>query len=366
VTVRDAGPLLIFFVLGLTAAISTVWLERAHVGAVGPDFEIPLLQRTLMAGRAVWFYLGKLLWPHPLMFTYPKWNIDSADLVAYVYLLGAVALVISLWRLRKRIGAGPLVATLYFGGTLLPALGFFNLYPLRYSPVADHFQYLASIGPITLIAALAVRATRTLPLSWRGAAAAGVLAVLAILTWRQCGTYSDEETLWKRTLDRNPTAWIAHNNLGAICAARDEVDAAVGHFTKAVTLNPHAPEIRNNFGMFLLKRGQVAEAEEHVRQAIRLDTRRDDAQSNLGVILLNQGKLEAAADQFARALRLNPYNVSARFNLGCTLSALGRWDEAIAHLQEAARLDPADVETREHLARALEQKARSAGGTRTP
>ena len=30
-------------------------------------------------------------------------------------------------------------------GTLFPALGFVNVFPFRYSFVADHFQYLASM-----------------------------------------------------------------------------------------------------------------------------------------------------------------------------------------------------------------------------
>ena len=65
----------------------------------------------------------------------------------------AVAAVIVLWCLRRRLGRGPLVAALFFGGTLFPALGFFDVYPMQYSFVADHFQYLASLGVLTLLAA---------------------------------------------------------------------------------------------------------------------------------------------------------------------------------------------------------------------
>jgi hypothetical protein len=34
-----------------------------------------------------------------------------------------------------------------------PVLGFFNVYYFRFSFVADHFQYLASMGPLALAAA---------------------------------------------------------------------------------------------------------------------------------------------------------------------------------------------------------------------
>ena len=40
-----------------------------------------------------------------------------------------------------------------FGVTLAPALGFVNVYPFKFSFVADHFQYLASIAVIALVAA---------------------------------------------------------------------------------------------------------------------------------------------------------------------------------------------------------------------
>ena len=50
-------------------------------------------------------------------------------------------------------GAGRWPGLLFFVGTLLPVLGFCNVFPFLYSYVADHFQYLASLGIITLAAA---------------------------------------------------------------------------------------------------------------------------------------------------------------------------------------------------------------------
>ena len=114
-----------------------------------------LLERCLIAGRALWFYLGKLVWPEPLIFIYPRWSIDAGAPWQYLYPLAALAVVAGLWLLRHRLGRGPLASWLFFGGTLLPALGFFDVYPMRYSFVADHFQYLASLGPIALAAGAA-------------------------------------------------------------------------------------------------------------------------------------------------------------------------------------------------------------------
>src|SRR5205085_235931 len=81
-----------------------------------------------------------------LMFFYPKWNPDPKIWYWWLAVVGVVAVIAALWSLRHRIGRGPLVAVLFFIGTMFPALGFISFFPMRYSLVADHFQYLAEIG----------------------------------------------------------------------------------------------------------------------------------------------------------------------------------------------------------------------------
>ncbi len=141
---RDIRRLSLFFVLGLVMALVTGMIEREHVGAAGREFQWTFAQRSAIAGRALWFYGFKLIWPAKLTFIYPKWT--DLGLGQVYWPVTAILVAVALFLLRKRIERGPLVAVLFFGGTLLPALGFINLYPMRYSYVADHFQYQASIG----------------------------------------------------------------------------------------------------------------------------------------------------------------------------------------------------------------------------
>src|SRR5262249_8394678 len=142
---------------GVALGLMTIWVEKHYVGAEGDEFTLTAVERVLIAGRALWFYAGKLLYPMDLTFIYRRWRLDPSDWRQYFFPGTAIAVPAALWLLRRRIGYGPLVAVAFFAGTLVPALGFFDVYPMRYSFVADHFQYLASIGLIALAAALGAR-----------------------------------------------------------------------------------------------------------------------------------------------------------------------------------------------------------------
>ncbi len=215
---KDVLPLLPFFLLGAVAGIFTAWVERTLIGAQGSAFAIPALERILIAGKAIWFYLGKLFWPANLIFIYPRWETSQAAAWQYLFPVAAFALVVALWALRRR-WRGPLAGLLFFVGTLFPVLGFFNVFPFIYSFVADHFQYLASLGIITLVAAGIAMLLKRLQL-WRRPAGYAIcvllLVTLATLTWRQSRMYTDIETLYNTTIDLNPTCWMAYNNRGNI------------------------------------------------------------------------------------------------------------------------------------------------------
>ncbi len=317
---RDLLPMLPLFALGAAAAGLTSWMEMHRVGAWGPEWNLSIPQRLLILGTAPAFYLGKLWWPNPLIFTYPRWSVERMSvirLLAPPALLGGVLL--GLWQWRRRIGRGVLVAAAYFLLTLLPALGLANVYPMRYSFVADHFQYLASIAPIALIAAALARGAESsrpaVRSMLRGLCAAGVLA-LGALTWRQCLMYRSAETLWRQTLADNPSAWMAHVNLGNLLASQGDLDGAESHYRQALVLKPDYAT----------------------------------AAQNLGVLAERRGDLVAAGDWYVRALDIYPehppgspgFRLRARFlySLGRVWALSGDLDRAAALYQEALEADP--------------------------
>jgi tetratricopeptide (TPR) repeat protein len=267
------------------------------------------------------------------------------------------AVVVGLWLARNRLGRGPLVAVLFFCGTLFPALGFVDVYPFRYSFVADHFQYLASIGLLAL--GLSVIAGRTAAWSraYRGAAhvaAAMLLVLLGIATWDQSRDYRDVESLWVATLRKNPQSWMAHNNLGKLVAGQDRLDEAIEHFRAAIRLRPDNDKAYHNLGVALSRQGRNGEALEAYSEAVRINPQNSGAQVNFGNVLAGMGRYEEAAAHYAAALRILPDSAEVHNNLANALAGQGRYDAAIEHYEAALRIDPDYAAARENLSVARE------------
>ena len=407
---EDVVPLLPLFALGIGAGLFTAWVERTQIGAAGAAFDLTIVERTLVAGRAVWFYLAKLLWPAELIFVYPRWEVSQQVWWQYAFPLGLVVLIAVLWALRHRSRA-PLAALLFFVGTLFPALGFLNVYPFIFSFVADHFQYLASLGIIALAAAgIAGAADRVRRLR---VAAIAIAVLLGLLTFQQSRHYVDAQTLHATTLRANPDAWMAHvnlgwlalralpdapppgepdphraeleraadhfrsalrikadipqahNNLGTVLMRLDRLEDAHAAYRQALSLRPDDPEVRHNLAMVLERMGRFEEAVPHAREAIRLDARKAGAHVTLGNVLQNLDSLEEAAAAYREAIRLDPADPAAHLNLGTALGRLGRTDEAMRELQEALRLQPDSLPARRNLGIALLRSGRTDEGLET-
>ncbi len=359
----DFRPLIPFFLLGLTMACVTAAIETQRVGASGPEWNFTVADRCLIAGRALWFYAGKLLWPHPLIFIYPRWEQMSFAqrpwLIAFP--LSALAVIAALFLLRRRIGRGPLVAALFFAGTLLPALGFFNLYPMRYSFVADHFQYHASIGLIVLAAAGLWRLGHV--------PSAAVIAILAILTWRQGGIYQNQLVLWTDTTQRNPGSWMAWGNLGDQYAdlsnrpdlepnVRDEDRAkARACYQRLRALAPDQPLAHLKWGIVKEYDGDLIAARDEFQEALRLAPTFTIAMNSMGLLLMRMNHPDQAMEYYRKAIALDPGYAEARVHYGDALLAGGDLDAAMAEYSQAAARRPDNVEAQFKLANLLLTRA---------
>jgi tetratricopeptide (TPR) repeat protein len=330
-----------FLVLGAGLGLVTVWWERYHQGTQGTLFSLGWLERILIASHAIWFYLGKLVWPVNLTFSYPRWTIHAADPLAYGWLVAGAGLGAAIYYARRYTGRGVAVAALYYVATLSPLLGFIMLYTFNFSFVADHYQYMASLGPIALAAggmttALGVwgKGKRCL----KAALGMALLLTLGVLTWRQCGMYADAETLWWATLARNPNSYLAHNNLGNVLFRKGRMDEAVEHYQKALAINPQYELAYNNLGLVLFRKGRVDEAIIQYQKALEIQPQYVEAHNNLGNALIQKGRVDEAITQFQQAIEIHSDYAKAHDNLGLALLQKGRVDEAIIHFQKSLEI----------------------------
>lgn len=360
---REAVRLAPFFAIGLTLASLTVWMEKVRVLAVGDEWDFSPLDRMLIAGRALWFYASKLAWPNPLIFFYPRWTIDDTQWWQYLYPVAAAVVLILLGGLRHRIGRGPLAAVLIFAGVLLPALGFFNVYPFRFSFVADHFQYHASIALIALAAAGIAWGAGRLNLRWGlPLAAIVILFPLAILAHQRTYVYRGLESLYEDTIAQNPTCWNAHHNLGIVLEGKADYEAAIMHHRAAVQLDPKQPRSRISLATALISTKRWDEAGEQLTAALSTQTDnydRSHALAYLGAVRMAQQRHDEGFAAYREALQIMPQNWTALSLLAPAQWSLGDKDAAIQTLREALRLKPQDAERQHQLGKMLLSRARS-------
>ena len=328
----DVAALAPLALISVVASVWTIWEQKFHAGASGQEWAQTWPERLIIAGRAIWFYLGKLIWPHPLIFIYPRWEINSSQLIAYLPLLAALTGLLALWLTRAKWSRSVFFAAAYYAVSLFPVLGFFSVYFFRYSFVSDHFQYLASMGPLALAGAGIVTAVGRLgelrklsradmnALQFSGdriatiglkslllpAISGTLLFMLVFLTWRQVAVYHDLVTLYTATLARNPGCWMAHYNLGIVLRDQGEMDQAITHYRHAVALRPNYAEAHYNLGRLLVQKGQLDDAVTHYEKALAINPADAETQNNLGVTLFGSGRVDEAIAHYQEALKIRP------------------------------------------------------------
>ena len=364
---KDAIPLAPFLLISALASGWTIWEQKFHASAVGPDWAQTWPERLIIAGRAIWFYLAKLFWPHPLIFIYPRWEIHSSQWMAYLPLLAATAGLVGLWLLPGKAARAAFFAAAYYVISLFPILGFFSVYFFRYSFVSDHFQYLASMGPLAFAGSAVTESFGRLVVAAslaRGAVflrlvlCSGLLLLLATLTWQQSAIYHDLVTLYTRTLADNPGCWMAHYNLGIALHDRGEADQAITHYRQAIALRPGYAEAHYNLGRLLAEKGESNDAINHYEAALALNSADAEAHNNLGATLFQAGRVDDAIAHYQKSLAVRPDYTNASCNLAAALLSKGDIDGAISYYLACVAAFPKHAEGQYNLASALLRKGR--------
>ena len=365
---HDVWPLLPFFAVAVMASAMTIWVEQKFCAEHGEVFSFSWLDRCLVAGRLLWFYLINLFWPMNLSLVYAPWEIDSLRWWQYLFAFGVIAISVGLWSLRGK-SRGPVAALFCFVALLFPVLGFFNLSFFMTSPAgaphmaifrADHFQYLADIPIIALVCAwlAELELSRTVR---RALSAVSVLVLisLALATFARSATFRDAERSFRDVLSKNPASATAHNNLAHALRRQGRLDEAISEYRRAIELDPNYQLGRYNLGATLVQKGDPASAIPLLEQALRADPNNPKAYYSLGTALEQTGHSEEAIAAYGRALRLQPDFFDAHTNLANLLLAHGDNGQAILHYRKAVELNPANPMAHYNLAVGLARLGRN-------
>ena len=371
IDVRFALTVLPYFVVGAALGLFTVYVEKVHVGARGSEFALSMADRVQLAARNVVFYIGAYFVPVDQMFVYPRWTVDASRIALWVPFaaLLAVAVVAGVAWKRTR---GPILVGLWLCAALFPALGFFDVWPFRFSFVADHFAYAAMPAlAATLVFVVASVVERSGGASKQVNIALATAAIILVpLSWRAASKYENVELLWRETIAQNPSAWLAQNNLatellGAVepaMAAGDQARVralateALEHATRAYELKPDECTHPANRSEALRLLGRNDEALVAMDAAIAVAPHLPEFQWMRGRILETMDRNEDARAAYLKAAEDpldHSYELTSRLAMVRLAANRKDYPDAIAQCRKAIALDPTNADNIANLASLL-------------
>jgi tetratricopeptide (TPR) repeat protein len=269
---RELFPIALAAFIVLAMAALDVTVTRS-AGTSLPGDAPALAVRLARSGWSFWFYVSKLLWPHGLSCIYPQWRIDAARPADWIPLATAVAATGALWLLRGRFGRGALACWLFYAAALAPMIGVIHFSFMTIAPVADRFQYMASLGPLAGAGALCGVALESGPILRRRIAIAAAIAMILLFAAKTAAysrLFSDQAALFGNALRYAPESETASTNyaVGLMRAQRwPEARAALEH---SVALRPDSLDALCNLGETLTELGEDRRAAGFYRRALAL------------------------------------------------------------------------------------------------
>jgi Tfp pilus assembly protein PilF len=317
--VKNSAP---FFVISLALSLTTIWVgvwfREAHLQSTASPQIGDFPTRLALAGLSIAFYFSKCVWPVGMLPIYPKWPVDPHALITFLPWLILGGVICWLWTRRASWGRHALLGLGFFLLNLLPFIGFNSVSYMTFTWVWDHFLYIPIIGLIGVAIAALENIDDRIPNERRPWLAGMTAVALALLAWEShdyAGIFAGPEKLWTYTLKRNPTSWLAHNNLGDVLLETGRVPQAIEEYEKALQFNPGSTEAHNNLGLALDQEGRISEAIDQYEQALKIDPHFGLAHSNLANALSQAGRTQEAINHYEQALRVDPNNSDARANL---------------------------------------------------
>ena len=363
-----------FMFLSIASSVVTILAQQSGK-AIASLEEYPLVERILIAFRALIFYLIKMLWPTNLSPLYPY---QSKISLVHIEFIGTFILIILItafciwsWKNQKVF----LAVWAYYFVTVFPVLGVIQV---GEQAAADRYTYLPSLGPFILVGISIVYLwykachKRVIKFFIVSIFAINILA-LSIISTKQISIWKDSIELWSYEMKQFPntiTAYInrgkaytksnnfqeafkdfnialiinpkcitCYNNRGLIYMKIGRYQEALDDFNKAITFNPYRAIIYNSRGLTYMELGDYQKAMVDFNKAINLDRQFAEVYNNRGIIYRLSGKYHKAIEEYNTAINLNPIYAEAYYNRGIVHGKLGKYQQAIEDYTIALKLN---------------------------
>jgi tetratricopeptide (TPR) repeat protein len=327
-----------FIFLTIVSSIVTLWAQNKG-GAVASMKQISFPLRAANAIIAYVSYLGKTFWPvdlavfYPYEYSFPFWQI----LVSFFILTGiTIAVIYAIKKLPFLF-----VGWFWYLGTLVPVIG---LVQVGKQAMADRYTYLPSIGiAIMLVWGIPLLFPRE-DMRKKILFPIGLiyLAIMAILTWQQCGYWKNSITLFSHALQVTKNNYLAHDARGVTYGERGQYQIAIEDFSKAIGLKPDYADAYYNRGFAYDRIGQYQLAIEDFSKAIGLNHNYIKSYINRGNVYANLGQYRLAIVDYNEAIRLKPDYADAYYNRGFAYDRIGQYQHAIKDYNKAITIKPDD------------------------
>lgn len=343
---KDIHQLLPFFIIaiiaGIVAATHNDYSSLAAEDAIRSD---SFWGRLVTSGWALWFYVYKAFLPLEVTFMYPRWQTNASLLTHWLPGLAWVVLTVFAWFFRNKndfFKAGFVFLVLY-PVTLAPALGFVDIYFMKYSLVADHWQYQTLPFAIALgVSLVGMLLKRVQTIAWVFFMA--LTLALSSSSMEHARLFSSEEEVYQDTIKKNPGAWMAYNQLGNIASARNQFTLAEKYYQKSIELFPNHKNAINNLGKLYLKNNQAERAAEQFKRSLAINNTEagvwaDACAASAALFQFSEGK-----EQCLKSIELDKSNLNAHLNLGFILRRLNDNGGAVSAFEKSLEINPRSLE----------------------
>jgi tetratricopeptide (TPR) repeat protein len=344
-----------FFTASLVMGIITCIYQWDNASIRG--YTRGIATRIAGVGWEIWFYLGKDIYPHPLLEIYPRWVIPATQWWAWLPDLALAAVLAAAWHYRRGWGRPVLMALGGFCIVLLPVLGLVKMSYWIHSLVADHLQYLG----VPFFTAFLAGVGGGVAAKYRHLRIPAVLLAGVVLTletgvsFYHSRIFAHPKEVWLHTLEYNHGSWGAYMNKGVAELNAKEYVQARRDLDTARRLNQHSGGISYDLGLMYLLRKDYPKARQEFITALKANKYRPLAIGSLAHCYLKMGRPKKALADLYRGIKMMPGSASLWFTLSVLLDHQGDYRHALAAVTQAIKLNPYDPLARYDRAYLLEK-----------